>query len=594
MQANRETQTERQFTQLPSQVVANQGSNIQMKRIAVYARYSTDGQKETSIDDQIRACKEAATRQELSVCDTLIFADQAITGGSKGTAKREQYHALRDAVRAGKIDIIFCDQQCRLARHAKESLDFFDDLKRYNVRLLTADGFDSTAPTAQLLFGMKSVFSEFFLDETRHRVARGMKGEFARESMVSAVPYGYQVDAEKSAQQSRCVWKTVPAEADVVREIFERRKAGMSFNQIAAILNSKGICTPRQDSPKVTKPLYWRAAGIWRILQNPIYKGEYRVNFTATKNEPALNLQRIVSELALVSPSDWDTCQTSGPRGGRCAGTPRAPYGGGKHALTGVLRCGVCGATLTCHQGKHDSGSLHCVQCEHATAVGIPGRAPAYVSMKGVRLMLRSVLEKIVTGEVLDRYREQLKMRLTGGREAELEATRENLKKTERSMERMLRLLANINDDDPALEQQYVSARQQVLLLQKQVSDLEAGLRDLNQDVIRKQLEVDLSSVLDVFLTDLNAPERTRALLNRIFPKITLLKKLDRYTAIFEVVVKPGAMLAEASNTAELAESQTGLFLRLNTSGSKNPVWTVDEISANDAALARETAQSLS
>lgn len=557
-----------------------------MGRIALYARYSTDGQKETSIDDQIRVCREAAARHGMSVSDSLIFVDQAITGGSKGTAKREQYHALRDAIRAGKADVIFCDQQCRLARHAKESLDFFDDLKRYNVRLLTADGFDSQASTAQLLFGMKSVFSEFFLDETRHRVARGMKGEFQRESMVSAVPYGYEVDAEKSLLERRCVWKVVPVEADVVREIFDRRKAGMSFHQIAAILNSKGIPTPRQNSPKAKKTMYWRGTGIWRILQNPLYKGEYRVNFSATPTVPASVLQRMVSELALVPAPDWDICQTSGPRGGRGAYGPRAPYGGGKHALSGVIRCGVCGANLSCHQGRHDRGSLHCVQCEHANAEGVPGRAPAYVSVKGVRLMLRWVLQKIVSGEALECYRAQLKMRLEGGRQAELEAARQSLKKTERAKDRLRRLLADINDDDPALEQEYVRAREQAMRLQKEVSDLEAGLRELNQEVIRQQLDVDLSCVIDAFLSDENAPERTRALLNRIFPKIVLLKKLDRYTAVFELAVKPGALLAEASNTAELADSQVKLFLRLNTSGSKNAVWTVDEITDADPPAA--------
>jgi len=555
-------------------------------RVAVYARYSTNGQKETSIDDQIRMCREAAARHGLSVSDSLIFADQAITGKSDGTARREQYHALRDSVRGEKVDFIFCDQQCRLARHAKESLDFFDDLKRYNIRLMTADGFDSTGPTAQLLFGIKSVFSEFFLDETRHRVSRGMKGEFERESMVSVVPYGYEVDIEKSLLERRCVWKIVPNEADVVREIFQHRKAGMSFHQIAAILNSKGIPTPRQNSPKAKKTMYWRGTGIWRILQNPLYKGDYRIKFAATPTSPASVFQRLVSELALIPASDWDVCQTSGPRGGRGAYGPRGPYGGGKHALSGVIRCGVCGAYLSCHQGKHDSGSLHCVQCEHATAEGLPGRAPAYVSLKGVRLTLRWVLQKIVSGEAVEHYREQLKVRLQGGREAELEAARQSLKKWERVKDRLCRLLADINDDDPALEQEYVRARDQAMHLQKEVSNIEAGLRELNLDVLRKQLDVDLSHVIDAFLSDGNAPERTRALLNRIFPKIVLLKKLNRYTAIFEFAVKPGALLAEASSTAEITESHIKLFLRLTTSGSKNAVWTLDEIPEADALTA--------
>ena len=98
-------------------------------RVAIYARYSTDGQKETSIDDQVRACRETAARQGLADAEFVEFSDDAITGSQKGTHKREQYHAMRESVKRGEIDVLICDQQCRLARHAMESLSFFEDIK---------------------------------------------------------------------------------------------------------------------------------------------------------------------------------------------------------------------------------------------------------------------------------------------------------------------------------------------------------------------------------------------------------------------------------------------------------------------------------
>lgn len=553
-------------------------------RVAIYARYSTDGQKETSVEDQIQTCRETAERYGLTVSEDLIFSDAAITGAEKALSKREQYHALRRAVRAGQVDVIICDQSCRLARHATEAMGFFDELKSHQVRLLTADGFDSEQPTAQLVFGIKSVFSQFFLDETRHRVLRGMKGEFGRGSMVTAVPYGYEVDPEESARSGQCVWRIAPAEGEVVKEIFSSRKAGMSFNQIAAILNSRRVPTPRDRRGE--KGLYWRATGIWRILQNPLYKGIYQVNFGQEQSQERLPSERLVMELALVGAADWDACQVknrgrlsgSGASSDKGKRAPRSQYGGGKHPLAGVFRCGVCGATLSCHHAKADSGSFHCVQCEHATAAGIPGREPAYVSVKGVRVMLRWLLERVVTGEAVVRFRDKLRARLAGGRESELVAAREGLRKAERVKERLVRLLGDVGEDDAALEQQYARSREDILRLQALVADLETGLRELNEEAIRRQLAVDLSGVLDAFLADTQAPERTRSLLTRIFPRLILLGKPDRYTGIFEVAVRPGAFLAEASDTPSLGDDEHVLYLRLGTSGSRSPVWTVEEV----------------
>jgi site-specific DNA recombinase len=556
-------------------------------RVAVYARFSTDGQKITSIDDQIRTCTEAAAKQGLVVSASLIFSDDAMTGAAHGTHRREQYHALREAIRGGQVDVIICDQQCRLARSAKESLAFFDELKAYGVRLLTADGFDSEQPTAQLLFGIKSVFSEFFLDETRHRVRRGMYGEFERGAMVTAVPYGYRVDVVRSEASGHCHWLVHPDEAEVVRQVFQQRKSGMSFNQIAAILNTKGTPTPGKGKKTAR---YWRSSGIWRMLQNPIYKGLYCVNFSSEKpGESQLN-QRLIGELALVSVADWDACQKLGKGSYSTAVTAlkkshslRGNYGGGKHFLAGVLQCGVCGVGLSCHHAKTDAGSMHCAQCEHATVTGISGRQPQYVSVKGVRLMLHWLLQKVVTGDALNRFRHRLREKLDGGRELELRTAEQELNKAERSQLRLGRLLQQIDADDPILEQQYLKNREAVMRLKQQVAALQEGLRQLNQAAIQQQLEVDLSVVLEAFLSDSSAPERTRSLLKRIFPAIVLRGKTDRYTAIFEITVKPGAILAEASDTAELVNGHESIWVRLNTSSSKNPIWSVAEIPAPDS-----------
>jgi site-specific DNA recombinase len=554
-------------------------------RVAAYARYSDDKQKATSISDQIHMCREAALRKSYVLCESLIFADDAISGQGKNTHLRTQYLELREAIRGQKIDVLVCDQQCRLARNAKESLDFLDDLRKHNVRLLTADGFDSNDAASQLLFGIKSVFSEFFIDETRHRVFRSMNGEFDRGNMVTAIPYGYEIDIVRSNATGMCQWAIKEGEAQVVREMFLNRKNGMSLNQIAAILNGRGVPTSRQGSDG--KVMYWRSSAVWRMLENPMYKGLYQVNFGRNRKADERRLaQRLIPELALVSEYEWNVVHEMGRRSppatekllSTVSTEQRGSYGGGKHPFSGVFRCGTCGVYLSCHHTKKNTGTMHCIQCEHATIVGVPGRQPLHLSIKGLQVMLRWLLERVLSPDAITRFRTVLKERLVGGQDAELESVRLDLSKAERSQIRLARLLQEISIDDHILEGQYRKTLTDVIELRHKYGALEAGMRELNVNAIRRQLDTDLFAVVDKFLADDVAPERTRALLNRIFPSLTLRGKTNRYTAIFEVHVKVGAILAEASETPQMVDGHEVIWVQLTTSGSKFPSWDVREI----------------
>ena len=77
-----------------------------MTTAAIYARFSTDNQKETSIDDQIRRCRHLAEKHGYAIHDDLIFSDAAISGSEKATLKREGYKAMLDALESGRFDCL--------------------------------------------------------------------------------------------------------------------------------------------------------------------------------------------------------------------------------------------------------------------------------------------------------------------------------------------------------------------------------------------------------------------------------------------------------------------------------------------------------
>lgn len=49
-------------------------------RAAIYARFSSDNQRDASIEDQIRLCKEYCTKHNLNVMN--CYSDYAISGAS--------------------------------------------------------------------------------------------------------------------------------------------------------------------------------------------------------------------------------------------------------------------------------------------------------------------------------------------------------------------------------------------------------------------------------------------------------------------------------------------------------------------------------
>jgi len=106
---------------------------------AIYARYSCDQQRETSIEDQVRRCKEVATRMGLVIENWVIFTDSALSGQSHAQDKREGYQALLQAWDNNEFQLLIVDEFERLSRDDVEQALLRRRLKHNKrVRLITA------------------------------------------------------------------------------------------------------------------------------------------------------------------------------------------------------------------------------------------------------------------------------------------------------------------------------------------------------------------------------------------------------------------------------------------------------------------------
>lgn len=548
-----------------------------MQVAAIYARYSTDGQRETSIDDQVRRCREVAEKNGYTVDDALIFTDSALTGTDKAIHKRAGYHAMLAAWDQHRFNALVVDEVPRLARDTVEMAKLQKRIEVSGVRLLSPDGTDSLNPNWQLQFQIISALGQHFIRETRHRVLRGMIGQLERGYMIAAPAFGYDMKQVlgENGEPVGTHWTINPEQAEIVRKMYAMRRHGVAFAEIAKYLNQRGVKPPRK-SRKTGGDGYWRQSSVFRMLANTVYRGVFVWNGSAFSRGKAKKENRMLEpieyqrqHLRLVDDETWNVCNE-----GKVSRTAR---GGGKHAFSGLVSCGTCDATLTVSTAKKGVRTLYCPQCLLAKRVAARDTSPGSTSTSGFEVLIKHLLERLLHGEVLEELRNRLRQRLEGGSEAELQELRNKVVAAEKNSTRLFRMLAEV-DGNELLEQECRLASSKQKQLQARLRELEAGLARQDRTSIDKQLKVSPASLVDLLFSAGAQPERVRAVLSRLFPRIVALGKPSRFVSVFEVTMAPGAALAELAGTAVLDETVMTRRFRVTAGPARPARWIVEEI----------------
>lgn len=518
-------------------------------RVAVYARYSCDNQRETSIDDQLRRCREVAEHNGLVVDQWLTFTDSALSGQAHALDKREGMHALFRAWANNEFDVLILDAFERLVRDGMEQEKIIARLQgNRRVRLLTADGIDSARPGWELLLRLKGAMSQVEISNLQHRVGRGMEGQLIRGYMIATPAFGYDLKREFDTQGNRIGtrWIVNEAEARIVREIFGRRKAGQSMHKIAQWLNADGV--PCARKARRADGGYWRPSRVKNLLANSIYRGEFVWHGSTTYRTRANKRGETIEEkrfprpeLRLVSDETWHLCNTKS--------RSRSGYGGGKHALAGLITCGHCGSILVL-SSQERCRSVYCANCAIAKGCSHqPDRLSVTVAAAGVQYLLKMALSYFLTADFVSAFRHALREKLTGDSRREYEACEVELKRLQRAQTRLSHMLANVDQDDAILAARYEETRQMAEAAEGRLHVLAAGCTQIDRAAVAAQLDIDPAQVLaGIFDAEL-PPEELRAILCRCFPSIVLEGKTGRYRAVFRIQFAAGAALALATGT---------------------------------------------
>ena len=196
----------------------------------IYARYSSDNQREESIDGQIRECKEFAEKNDIRIIDTYI--DRAL---SAKTDNRPSFQQMIKESSKGLFDVIIVWKLDRFARNRYDSAHYKNILKKNGVKVISATEAISSGAEGILLESMLEGYAEYYSAEFAEKINRGLTENALKcKYNGGSVALGCVIDDEQHFQIN-------PTLAPVVLNIFNDYLSGKTQKEIRDELNNKGL-----------------------------------------------------------------------------------------------------------------------------------------------------------------------------------------------------------------------------------------------------------------------------------------------------------------------------------------------------------------
>lgn len=207
-------------------------------RCAIYARFSTDKQRDASIDDQVHSCREHALRHGWSIAE--VYSDRASSGASMFRTGIERLQ--RDA-KAGRFEIVLAEAMDRLSRNLSDISKFHERMEHAGIGIHTL----TEGKVDQMMIGMKGTMNAMQLRDIGIKTARGQRGRVRAGKIAGGNSYGYDVlpGVTVNGKEEFGNRAINSGQAAVIRRIFEDYARGISAGKIAEALNLEKVPGPR-------------------------------------------------------------------------------------------------------------------------------------------------------------------------------------------------------------------------------------------------------------------------------------------------------------------------------------------------------------
>lgn len=429
-----------------------------MTRVALYARYSSDNQRDASIEDQLRQCRERAAREGWTVVET--YCDRAISGAS---LIRSGIQSLLADAQAGRFDMVLSEALDRISRDQEDVAGVFKRLTFAGVTIFSL----SEGEINELHVGLKGTMNALFLKDLAIKTHRGIRGRVEAGKIGCGNAYGYHVvhRLDPRGEPIRGEREIIEEQAEVVRRIFREYVAGKGPHRIAADLNRDGIPSPtgKRWNDSTIRGNRVISSG---ILNCELYVGVIRWNRQKKLKNPdtghlayRLNpesewIRAEAPELRIIPQELWDAAKArqdklttlykrhiDASREGMKRSLAR---NGGLNAthrprtlLSGLLFCGCCGGSYARRGQDRYACSNHVLGngCDNVRTI-----AREVLEMRVLTGLRERMMAPEMTAEAMRAYAEETN-RLNRDRRSTTEASRGQLAETTKAIAEIVRVI---------------------------------------------------------------------------------------------------------------------------------------------------------
>lgn len=235
------------------------------KRVALYARFSSDNQRSESIDAQVRAMEAYCKQRHYVIVNTYIDEAKSAT-----TDRRPAFQEMIADSRNHSFDILLVHKLDRFARNRYDSAVYKRELKKNGVAVYSVLENLDDSPESIIMEAVLEGMSEYYSQNLAREVMKGMRETALQGKHTGGKPpLGYDVDEQKKLVIN-------PQEAKVVKLIFSMYGNGEGYSAILKKLHDEGYKTKRGEE--------FRKNSLYSILANQKYSGKFVFNRSAAKD----------------------------------------------------------------------------------------------------------------------------------------------------------------------------------------------------------------------------------------------------------------------------------------------------------------------
>ncbi len=482
--------------------------------------------REESIDAQLRACEEYASRNGYIVVNK--YCDSAKSGTS---ADREQFQKMISDSEENNFQFVIVHKLDRFSRDKYDSVYYKRKLKNNGIRVVSALENLSDDPESIMLESVLEGMSQYYSANLAREVMKGLKeNAYQCKHTGGIAPLGYSIDKDTLK------YIINEEEAKIVRTIFTMYNNCCGYSEILTHLNSLGYKT------KVNKP--FSKSSINAILKNEKYRGVYIYN---RKKEFDINRKRKPKEKSeseviriengiprIVSDDVFYKTNHKMTKNKLKSGSYNAKH---SYLLSGLIECGECGSSIC---GNSRTGG-------RTSSMYTSYRCSSKVSKKNIHCTCKEIRKEYIEHYVIDsitatlfndaNVKELVKMMNDYNQQSkkaiskELKSYNTKLKDVENEISNILKLIStsNINFETVRKTLEELEVSKEYITSRIETLEKEYNIEPIGID----KMESLIGSSKD-FLLNKNIPE-CRKFIDSYIDKVLIYN--DSITVIFNIPV---------------------------------------------------------